>query len=89
MKVVPLTIRRCPAEVHQALKKNAQDNHRSLNAEVLTVLEREAQTQEPLTGVEWARRLRKARKLLSEPEHRELAQDIERGANLVRHERLY
>ena len=44
MKTVPLTIRRCPPGVHQALKKSAEANHRSLNGEALDWLEREAES---------------------------------------------
>jgi len=42
MKTVPLTIRRCPTEVHQALKSKAKSNRRSLNNEALTWLEKQA-----------------------------------------------
>jgi len=44
MKTVPLTIRRCPATTHQALKKKAKENKRSLNAQVLEELETMGQT---------------------------------------------
>lgn len=42
MKTVHLTIRDCPAEVHQAIKASAQKNHRSLRSEVVQWLSRHA-----------------------------------------------
>lgn len=87
MKTVPLTIRRCPEDVHRTLKKSARVHRRSLNAEVLTRLEQEAEA--PMSGRELARRLRKARELLTEQEHRAFAADIERGLKLMRREHLH
>jgi plasmid stability protein len=84
MKSTPLTIRGCPEMVHQALKARAQVNHRSLSKEVLAVLEREAEEQPALKGAEVAQRMREARKLMTEREHREFAEDIERGIKLLR-----
>lgn len=88
MKTVPLTIRRCPDDLHQRLKSLAKANRRSLNAEVLTLLERE-QEQKPVTGREWAARLRKFKKMLTPQEHREFADKIEEGIKLMRRERLH
>lgn len=68
----------------QALKAKAKANRRSLTAEVLSVLEREAEELPPLRGAELARHLREARKLMTEKEHREFAEDIERGIELMR-----
>lgn len=84
MKTTPLTIRGCPDRVHQALKARAQANHRSLSKEVLAVLEREAEAPQPLKGAALAHQLREARKVMSEREHREFAEDIERGMELMR-----
>jgi plasmid stability protein len=84
MKTTPLTIRGCPDMVHHALKARAQVNHRSLSKEVLAVLEREAEEQPALKGAEVAKRMRAARKLMTEREHREFAEDIERGIKLMR-----
>jgi plasmid stability protein len=39
MKTVCLTIRDCPAEVHRALSERAAAHRRSLNSEVIVVLE--------------------------------------------------
>jgi plasmid stability protein len=39
VNTVCLTIRDCPAEVHRALSKRAAANRRSLNSEVIVVLE--------------------------------------------------
>jgi plasmid stability protein len=79
MKTTPLTIRGCRDGVHQALKAKARANRRSLSKEVLTVLEREAEEPPALKGAEIAKRMRKARKLMTQTEHREFAEDIERG----------
>jgi plasmid stability protein len=84
MKATPLTIRGCPDGVHQALKARARANRRSLSKELLTVLEREAEERPPLKGAEVAKRMREARKLMTETEHREFAEDIERGIRLMR-----
>jgi plasmid stability protein len=83
-----LSIRGCPDQVHQALKRRAQSNRRSLNNELLVSLEREAQAEKPVTGAEWAARLRKARKILTEKEHSQLAEDIEAGRKLMNREHL-
>ena len=88
MKTVPLTVRRCPAQVHKALKVRARANHRSLNGEILARLEKEA-IEAPITGLEAAQRMRKARKLLTETEHKAFGEDIERGLKLMRRERLH
>jgi hypothetical protein len=83
MKSMPLTIRRCPPEVHEALKKSARANRRSLNAEVLVLLERESAPQ-PVKGAELAERLRQAEKVLSPEERKAFARDIQRGIKLMR-----
>jgi hypothetical protein len=57
-KKIPLTVRRCPAEVHEALKASAAANHRSLNGEALTWLEKQAEVQKPVTARELADALR-------------------------------
>jgi plasmid stability protein len=86
---VPLTIRRCPEEVHQTLKSRAKANRRSLNNEALTWLDELAKTKEkPVTAREAARILREAYKLLTPREHREFGEDIEAYLEKVRHERL-
>jgi plasmid stability protein len=94
MKSVPLTIRRCPAEVHQALKSRAKSNRRSLNNEALTWLEKQAsnKTAEKLlivTGRQAAKILRRARKLMTPAEHRKLGDDIEAYTKKLRRERLH
>lgn len=85
---MPLTIRRCPPAVHQALKGQAKANKRSVNAEVLLLLER-AELRKPVSGAELAERVRKAEKLLTQKERMEFGQDIERGIELMRRERLH
>jgi len=82
-----LSIRGCPSEVHRALKQSAKANRRSLSAEILTKLAERAER--PLTARELAQNLRKARKVMTEKEHREFAEDIQRGIELMRRERLH
>jgi plasmid stability protein len=94
MKTVPLTIRRCPADVHRVLKSRAKSNRRSLNNEALTWLEKQASektAEKPaiVTGQQAAKILRKASKLMSPAEHRELGQDIETHTKKLRRERLH
>lgn len=94
MKTVPLTIRRCPAQVHQALKSKAKSNRRSLNSEALTWLEKHANektAEKPVavTGRQAAKILRRASKLMSPADHRELGRDIEAYAKKLRRERLH
>ena len=48
------------------------------------MLEREAEEPPALKGAEVAQRMRAARMLMSEKEHREFAEDIERGIRLMR-----
>lgn len=94
MKTVPLTIRRCPAEVHRTLKSKAKSNRRSLNNEALTWLEQQAKEKDAerpqvVTGRQAAKILRQAWKLMTPAEHRELGQDIEAYTKKLRRERLH
>jgi plasmid stability protein len=76
MKTVPLTIRRCPEEVHKALKYRAKVNRRSLNNETLLLLEQHA-GEKPMTTKELAARLRKFNEGLSLEDRRQIAHKIE------------
>ena len=64
MKAVALTTRGCPEPLRKALKQSADANRRSLNGEILTWLERQAESQ-PVTARETARILRELNKTLS------------------------
>ena|SRR5437773_8421997 len=88
VKTMQLSIRDCPDHVRRTLKQSAQQNRRSLAKEALTWLEKEAQARKPVTGRQWAERLRKARKLLTEKEHSELAKDIQTSRRLMNREHL-
>jgi len=90
MKTVPLTIRRCPEDIHQALKSKAKTNRRSLNNEALTWLDDQARRgHKVVTGREAAQILRKAWKLMTPQEHREFGNDVEAYVKKVRNERLH
>jgi hypothetical protein len=89
MKTMQLSIRRCPPKVHQALRTSAQANRRSLNAEALIWLENHTENEKPVTGAQWAQRLRKARKMLTEKEHTEFAKNVTEARQRMRHERLH
>ena len=92
MKTVPLTIRRCPKEVHQALKSKAKANRRSLNNEALTWLDEQAKANQKnaiVTAREAAQILREAQNILTPQERAELADDIEAYIKKVRRERAH
>ena len=90
MKTIPLTVRKCPEDLHRAIKRSAQVNRRSLNKEALTWLDAEAKRKpRVVTGREAARILRDAHKLLTPQEHRQLGEDIEAYVKKVRRERLH
>ena len=76
MKTVPLTVRRCPPEVYKALKKSARLNHRSVNGETLTWLEREASSK-PVSAKETAAILRRLQTSLTPAERKAMADAIE------------
>jgi plasmid stability protein len=76
MKTVPLTIRRCPEEVHQALKSRAKANKRSLNNEALLLLEQHT-GRKPMTGKDLAEKLRELKRVLSAKELKEIAEHTE------------
>jgi len=85
-------VRNCPEGLHEALKKTAKANRRSMNQEAITWLEREAAREaeeQPVSGREFARRLREAKKLMTPKEHREFADAIEEGIKRFAHERLH
>jgi plasmid stability protein len=88
LKKTPLTVRRCPTAVHEALKQSAAANHRSLNGEALTWLERQA-VQKPVTARELAAALRKWHRQFSRKEHLEIAARIEEGRRLMNREHLH
>ncbi len=89
MKTVPLTVRRCPAEVHQALKKSARANHRSVNGETLTWLEKQASTANVMTGKEVAAVLRRFQKALSRADRIKMAEGIEEARRRMANEHLH
>ena len=88
MKTVPLTVRRCPPGVHQALKKSAKVNHRSINGETLAWLEQQAATK-PVSARETATILRRFQKMLSPAERRTMANKIEAARQAMSHEHLH
>ena len=89
MKAVQLSIRGCPEGVHQALKKSASSNRRSLNREAITWLDQARTKRKVVAGKEAAQILRGAWKLLTPQEHRDLANDIQRYIKKVRRERVH
>ena len=88
-KKTPLTVRGCPAELHEALKKSADSNRRSLNGEALVWLEREMENAKVITSAELADALERAQKLLTPKEHREVARHIELARKKMAHEHLH
>jgi hypothetical protein len=88
MKTVPLTVRRCPAKVHQALKDTARSNRRSLNAEVLIRLEEQARSK-PVSAAETARILRQLDKTLTSRDRKQLVAGIDEARLKMAHEHLH
>lgn len=84
VKTIPLTIRKCPPEVHQALKKAAAANNRSLNGETLTWLQKQAKQQKACTGKQLAAALRRADALLNDDDRRQIAKGIEKAIRFGR-----
>ena len=76
VKTVSMTTRGCPEAVHEALKKSAKANRRSLNKETISWLERQA-AEVPMSGRELAQGLREFNKGLTTKERLELAEAIE------------
>jgi hypothetical protein len=76
MKTVTMTTRGCPEAVHEALKRSAKVNRRSLNQETISWLERQA-AEVPMSGRELAQGLREFNKGLTVKERLELAESIE------------
>ena len=88
MKTMPLTVRRCPPELHEALKRSAHSNHRSLNGETLAWLERQASVKR-VTARETAAILRKFKRSLSTADLRKMAESIEEVRRKMADERLH
>ena len=89
MKTVPLTVRRCPQELHRTLKKSAVVNHRSLNREALTWLEQQARSEKPMTARQLAVVLGRFEKLLSKADHKAIAKGIEEARRKMANEHLH
>jgi len=85
---MPLTVRRCPAKVHQALKKSAQANSRTLNGQALAWLENQS-ANKPLTGREAVAILRRAQKILSSEDRKAIAKGIEKARRKMANEHLH
>jgi hypothetical protein len=75
--------------LHEALKRSAEKNRRSLNGETLTWLERQASQQRVCTGKELAAALRKFQKLTTVEERRMMADAIEDARRRMNREHLY
>ena len=88
MKKTPLTLRRCPPQVHAALKRSAKVNRRSINGEALFWLERQA-AERPVTGREAATILRRFQKMLTRSDHKQIAKGVEDARRRMAHEHLH
>jgi hypothetical protein len=92
VKAVALTTRGCPAPLHDALKKSANANRRSLNNEMLIWLEKQAASQEaerPISARETARILREINRTLSPAERRQWADGITEARKRMASEHLH
>ena len=84
-------MRGCPKPVHEALKKSAQANRRSLNQETLAWLEQQAAQEEverPMSCRELAHLLRDFNKGLTTKDRRQLADAIEEGRRRMDREHI-
>ncbi|MGH7968408.1 MAG: FitA-like ribbon-helix-helix domain-containing protein, partial [Limisphaerales bacterium] len=88
MKTTPLTVRRVPKVVHDTLKNRAKANHRSINGETLTWLERQAQSEKVVTCAQAAEILEAFDALLSDSDRKQIAEGIERARRKMNAERL-
>jgi Antitoxin FitA-like, ribbon-helix-helix len=91
VKTVTMTMRGCPKPVHEALRKSAKANRRSLNQETLAWLEQQAtrEKQPTMTCEEAARILREANKGLSAQDRRQIAEGIEEARRRMAREHLH
>ncbi len=88
MKTIPLTVRRVPQRVHEAHKRSAKANNRSLNGETLTWLEKRAEEPPNVTCGELADILEKWDALLNDQDRKELAAGIEEARGRMNAEHL-
>jgi plasmid stability protein len=88
-KATPLTVRGCPAEVHQALKQSAKAKRRSLNGETLAWLEKQAAAEKPVPASKLAAALRRWQKTLSRKDHLEIGERIEEARERMNREHLH
>lgn len=88
MNTTPLTVRRLPKQIHAAQKKSAKANHRSLNGETLTWLERQADSQKVVSCAEAADMLIEADALLTDQDRRAICAGIEDGRRRMNAEHL-
>jgi len=88
VKTVPLTIRRCPEQVHRALKSRAKANKRSLNNETLLLLEQQT-GRKPMTGKDLAEKLRELKQVLTAKELKEMAAHTEELRKRMANEHLH
>jgi hypothetical protein len=89
VKKTPLTVRKCPPELHKALKRSAEVNHRSLNGETLTWLEKQASEQKVCTGKEAAAILRRFEEMTTAEDRRIMADAIEEARRRMNLEHLH
>jgi plasmid stability protein len=88
VRTIPLTIRGVPEEVHDALKKSAKANRRSLNGETLTWIEKLAGEQKVTTCAEAAEILRRADAVLNPQDRKRIVAGIEESRRKMNTERL-
>ena len=89
MKTTSLTIRGCPPELRNDLKKSAQSNHRSLNRETLAWLERQKQQNRGATCSELAQALIQWQKKVPRKDRLEIARHIEEARQRMNNEHLH
>jgi plasmid stability protein len=61
--MVTITVKNIPEEIYEKIKLQAKANRRSVNSEILSIIERAVQTLTPMDAQEILERARKVRKL--------------------------
>ena len=70
-----ITVRNVPKDLHRVLRENAKRHHRSLHAEILDILAKEADLERRRRGADRAMREEMARKYPNQPDSVDLIRE--------------
>ena len=77
--MVDITIKNIPAEIYEMIKLQARANHRSVNSEIISILDNVIQKKTPMDVEEILERARKVREFTAH--HTATAEEIDRWIN--------